>query len=62
MRVSLKCGERNEIVRIHEPNKCMYTGEIRTPAACTEKELLLIESELESEAAALFGADQNIVQ
>jgi protein kinase C substrate 80K-H len=33
-RVTIECGEKDEIVSVDEPNRCAYLMRFRTPAAC----------------------------
>lgn len=34
VRVSLECGDENEIVSVDEPNRCAYSMRFKTPAVC----------------------------
>lgn len=34
VRVSLECGDKNEIVSVDEPNRCAYSMRFKTPAVC----------------------------
>jgi protein kinase C substrate 80K-H len=37
-RVTLECGQKDEIVAVDEPNRCAYLMRFQTPAACTKEQ------------------------
>ena len=49
MQVSVKCGSSEQVSKVDEPNRCEYTAELATPAACLPS--LVEEAQKESAAA-----------
>jgi protein kinase C substrate 80K-H len=50
--VRMECGERDEIVSVDEPNRCMYAMVFKTPAAChaRQADAILAEAAVAGEA------------
>lgn len=46
-RLSLACGGSNALSEASEPEKCVYTATLTTPAACTEEEADKLRAEVE---------------
>lgn len=44
--LSLRCGEKDELVSIDEPSRCEYVGVARTPVACDPTTIDVLEREL----------------
>eukprot|EP00011_Vannellida_sp_DIVA3-517-6-12_P007673 CAMPEP_0114611814 /NCGR_PEP_ID=MMETSP0168-20121206/4308_1 /TAXON_ID=95228 ORGANISM="Vannella sp., Strain DIVA3 517/6/12" /NCGR_SAMPLE_ID=MMETSP0168 /ASSEMBLY_ACC=CAM_ASM_000044 /LENGTH=410 /DNA_ID=CAMNT_0001822795 /DNA_START=189 /DNA_END=1421 /DNA_ORIENTATION=- len=44
--VSVVCGSKNEILDVEEPNTCVYTMTLATPAACSAQAVNALEEEL----------------
>lgn len=44
--LSLRCGEKDELVSIDEPSRCEYVGVARTPIACDPTTIDTLEREL----------------
>eukprot|EP01132_Coremiostelium_polycephalum_P009336 gene9336-11449_t len=42
VKVSLECGQDNEVYDVQEPGKCEYTMKFKTPAACNEEHLKML--------------------
>jgi len=47
-KVEIICGKDNEILDVQEPNKCEYTMQLKTPAACTEAKVNEIHQEIDN--------------
>jgi len=49
LKVYMECGASNELHTIEEPSKCVYTARLRTPAACSEKDLEHLKASVPAE-------------
>eukprot|EP00002_Diphylleia_rotans_P000606 TRINITY_DN1030_c0_g1_i10.p1 TRINITY_DN1030_c0_g1~~TRINITY_DN1030_c0_g1_i10.p1 ORF type:complete len:220 (-),score=45.94 TRINITY_DN1030_c0_g1_i10:321-980(-) len=47
MTVTLVCGAKEEVQRVEEPERCVYTSIMTTPMACSPAELKQLEAELQ---------------
>ena len=45
--VQVACGAEEELSHVEEPNRCEYTAEFLTPAACTRQEADALAAQLE---------------
>lgn len=46
MEVKLRCGAIDSFDSVSEPSRCEYTGEMKTPAFCTEKIVQALRKEI----------------
>eukprot|EP00238_Polyblepharides_amylifera_P005260 CAMPEP_0196575892 /NCGR_PEP_ID=MMETSP1081-20130531/5278_1 /TAXON_ID=36882 /ORGANISM="Pyramimonas amylifera, Strain CCMP720" /LENGTH=503 /DNA_ID=CAMNT_0041894331 /DNA_START=158 /DNA_END=1669 /DNA_ORIENTATION=- len=46
--VSLVCGIEEKLSNVEEPNRCEYTAELATPAACSEDHVEFVKNKAES--------------
>ena len=49
LQVTVRCGATEQVSKVDEPNRCEYTAEFLTPAACTQS--LVEQAQAESGAA-----------
>lgn len=52
--VTLKCGEENKISNVNEPNMCVYTMDLYTPAACPHPDTLVDVEKLSDRELAAY--------
>jgi hypothetical protein len=56
--VKLECGDKNTVLSVDEPSKCVYTMAFATPAVCRPEQVVELKKNLEAE----YGGDEEPVK
>lgn len=59
LQLTLVCGAEEKLVKVEEPSRCQYSGELATPALCTPEDRARLQLEADAaEAEASAARDE----
>ena len=56
LQLTLVCGAEEKLVKVEEPSRCQYAGELATPALCNAEDRTRLQGHLDAAEAEVAAA------